>query len=140
MSSELKDNKLPMNQEQKPQTTQVVVAEVIEDDDSEQNYRQRFEGTASFGVHGRGFRQQNTFGQQNLSCLPAAITLILAVGMGVQAGFLASIGFLFFYAIGSALALTITVRRTLQGKAVYVWLNRILVWGVAFVITLGLTK
>ncbi len=139
MSFDEKDANQPVKTEQKEQEKQVVVAEVIEDDD---NYNQRAESTISFGVHGRGWRQQNVFVQNSkpFSSLPALITLILTVSMGLQAGFLASIGFLFFYVIGTVLALIFSVRRTLQGRVVYPWVHRILVWTAAYAITVGLTQ
>ncbi len=125
---------------------QVVEAEVVEEDsrgytqDAGYNYEQK--RAMSFGVHGRGWRQGVPFGQNptQLSCLPAVITLILTTSIGLKFGFFASLGFLFFYFLGSSLALGISIRRTLRGKVVFAWLNRALVWVCAYALTIWIVN
>ncbi len=124
---------------------EVIEAEII-DEGHEQ--RQGYAGSGDaygnvngFGrVHGRGWQQSGAFGHasRELSCLPGLITLVLGVSLGFQLGFLASLGFFFFYVVGSALAMVVTLRRTLMGKKVFVWLNRALVWICAYAIAFNL--
>ncbi len=99
-------------------------------------------GNAYWHVHGRGWQQHGAFRQagNELSCLPACITLMLGISLGFQAGFLAALGFFFFYILGSALALAVSVRRTLMGKPVLLWFNRILVWLFAYAVTFSLAS
>ncbi len=143
MSSSSKNNNQAENLTGREQSTQVVEAEVI-DNNEQADYGQRLfqKKSVAFEVHGRGWQQQRVFEQasQGFSCLPILITLILIVSMALQAGFLASIGFVFFYILGSFLSLFVSVRRTLQGKIVYAWLNRVLVWTLAYALTLGLAQ
>ncbi len=91
-------------------------------------------------AQGRQWQQNGAFGQasRELSCLPALITLALGISLGIQWGFLASLGFFFFYVLGSAVALGVSVRRTLLGKPVLVWFNRLLVWFFAYAVAYSL--
>ncbi len=149
---ESKQGHVPATQAGQRAHTQTVEAEIIDDADthgygSEQNTYgsgQEGPGGTHWRVHGRGFgrgwQQHGAFGQasRELSCLPALITLALGVSLGIQWGFLASLGFFFFYILGSALALGVSVRRTLMGKPVLVWFNRLLVWIFAYVVAYNL--
>ncbi len=132
---------------------EVLEAEIVDEQDDarrahgdraheEHSYGQgAHSGNAYWRVHGRGWQQQGGAFRQagnELSCLPAFVTLLLGLSLGFQLGFLAALGFFFFYILGSALALTVSVRRTLMGKPVLVWFNRILVWIFAYVITYSL--
>ncbi len=131
---------------------ETVDAEIIdENDESRDNYHNHQQGfygggqtqgndTAFGRVHGRSWQQGGAFGQasRELSCLPGMITLILGISLGIQLGFLASLGFFFFYVIASALAVGVSVRRTLMGKPVFIWLNRALVWICAYAIAFNL--
>ncbi len=127
--------------------TEVIEAEIIPSgheyghDQYSQQHQYRQQGssfrTYTFGQYGRG---QN-FGLQNKSgCIPGIITLIMAMSLGVQYGFLATIGFLVFYAIASAIALGVTLRRAAMGLYTNHWINRILVWGVSILITVALAS
>ncbi len=149
---ESKQEHLPATQANQRAHTQTVEAEIIDDADthgyasgqSAYGSGQEGPGGPHWRVHGRGFgrgwQQNGAFGQasRELSCLPALITLALGVSLGIQWGFLASLGFFFFYILGSALALGVSVRRTLMGKPVLVWFNRLLVWIFAYVVAYNL--
>ncbi len=136
----------PKQQSQTGQTqqTQVVEAEIIDEQGNNYSYHsydntQNSFGGVSFGVHGRGWRQSTQFVQNPslTSCLPAIITLTLALSLVIQHGFLAMLGFFFFYVLANVLSFAITLRRTLQGQSVFIWLNRILVWVGAYMLTLA---
>ncbi len=144
MTSDPHDKDVCAKQGQEQQKTQVVEAEII--DDGNYNFRQYYQDTSqnsfggvSFGVHGRGWRQHAQFKQSPsvLSCMPTIVTLVLALSLGIQYGFLATLGFFFFYLLGNAVSFAISLRRTLQGQKVFVWLNRALVWVGAYALTLA---
>lgn len=63
-----------------------------------------------------------------------AITAFLLIVVLVRFGFLAGLGFLFFYVIGAAFGTVQLIRRMAEGKAVYPWLWRIGNWAVSFVL------
>ncbi len=69
--------------------------------------------------------------------MPAIVTAVLALSLALQYGFLAMLGFFFFYVLGNVLSFAITVRRAVQGQRVFVWLNRALVWVGAYALTLA---
>ncbi len=139
--------------EYKQSRVETVEAEII-DEEAEQRSRQAQQGfygdggpfttgQDAFGrVHGRGWQHGGAFGHasRELSCLPGMVTLILGISLGIQLGFLASLGFFFFYILGSALAMGISVRRTLMGKKVNIWINRVLVWGLSYAIAFQLAS
>ncbi len=147
--SEHSNNNDPFDNEGSKPQRQVVYAEIVENDNSHNHSDDFVNGTfqqsnTGYEVHGRGCHEdgrqnQSLFGQARISCLPAGITLGLFLGVVWQAGFLAGIGFAFFYILGSCLALFVSVRRTLQRKSVFVWLNRILVWAIAYMLTLAVS-
>ena len=94
------------------------------------------------GQHGFGqFRFATWSGNTPLgggSCLPGAITLVLVLACGVQFGFLAALGFVFFYLIGSAAASAISLQRLMQGKPLspfFQWAPRVVVWAGAWLLT-----
>ncbi len=74
----------------------------------------------------------------NGSCLPGFITLGIALSLGFQFGLLATIGFLVFYAIGSAISFVVTMRRVVEGKLISLWFTRVVVWLVSAFITVSL--
>ncbi len=138
--------------QQEHNKTEAIEAEIVDEGASQHTYEERTYysgqsryndqgGDSAYGrVHGRGWQQHGAFRQagNELSCLPAFLTLMLGVSLGMQWGFLAALGFFFFYILGSALALAVSVRRTLMGKPVLLWFNRILVWLFAYAITYSL--
>lgn len=63
-----------------------------------------------------------------------AITVFLLIVVLVRFGFLAGLGFLFFYVIGAAFGTLQLIRRIAEGKAVYPWLWRIANWAIAFLL------
>ena len=63
-----------------------------------------------------------------------AITAFLLIVVLIRFGFLAGLGFLFFYVIGAAFGTVQLIRRMAEGKAVYPWLWRIGNWAVSFVL------
>ena len=63
-----------------------------------------------------------------------AITAFLLIVVLVRFGFLAGLGFLFFYVIGAAFGTFQLIRRIAEGKAVYPWLWRIANWAIAFLL------
>ncbi len=150
---EAKQEHFPVVQAEQKTRSQTVEAEIIDDTDAhgyssgQHAYGANQEGAGGgthWRVHGRGFgrgwQQHGAFGQasRELSCLPAFVTLVLGLSLGIQWGFLASLGFFFFYILGSALALGVSLRRTLLGKPVLVWFNRLLVWIFAYVVAYSL--
>ena len=77
----------------------------------------------------------------NAGCLPFFITCGLFLGCAFNMGLLAAIGFGFFYLLGSMFAATASARRLMSGQPLTPttqWINRILVWGVALLITTAL--
>lgn len=63
-----------------------------------------------------------------------AVTIFLLFVVLFRFGFLAGLGFLFFYAIGAAVGTVQLVRRMAEGKSVNPWLWRIGNWAVAFLL------
>ncbi len=94
-----------------------------------------FQGNMFQGVG--GFGQNNT-----VSCLPALLLIATAVGLAIQFGFFAGLGFLFFYAIGSVVSMALFVRSALQGRvtSLTLWTRRALVWGASFLLTVLLAS
>ncbi len=78
--------------------------------------------------------------RSNGSCLPSFITLGIALSLGVQFGILASIGFLVFYAIASAISFAISVRRMAQGQSPLLWFGRVAVWLICIFLTVTLAS
>lgn len=72
-------------------------------------------------------------------CLPALITLLLAAVCAVQFGVLSAIGFLVFYAIGSAAGFLLRVRSLMQGTNISPWIFRLGAWGLACVLVVWLS-
>lgn len=63
-----------------------------------------------------------------------AVTAILAIVVLFRFGFLACLGFLFFYAVGAAVGTVRLIRRMAEGKSLNPWLWRIGNWAVAFLL------
>lgn len=63
-----------------------------------------------------------------------AITAFLLIVVLVRFGFLAGLGFLFFYVISAAFGTVQLIRRMAEGKAVYPWIWRIGNWAVSFLL------
>ena len=63
-----------------------------------------------------------------------AITVFLLIVVLVRFGFLAGLGFLFFYAIGAAFGTLQLIRRIAEGKAASPWLWRIANWTISFLL------
>lgn len=91
---------------------------------------------------GAGFGGFSPFGgaQGQFSGLPFWITFGLMLACGVQYGFLAAIGFLFFYVLGSALGMFFTVSRLLNGMAINPWAVRICNWAACWLLTTWLAR
>ena len=114
--------------------------------DKEDQYRQSFNTNSSnkryasfWQVHGRGWRKNNfNNGILELSSLPIVITMVLGIALFIQLGFLACLGYFFFYILGSAFATGITVRRTLMGKSSFLWFNRVIVWTISYALAYSL--
>ncbi|MEG2172696.1 MAG: hypothetical protein RRY29_05490 [Desulfovibrionaceae bacterium] len=65
------------------------------------------------------------------ACLPGMITLLLAAVCAVHFGVLSAIGFLVFYAMGSAVGFLVRVRSLMQGQVLSPWIFRVGAWGGA---------
>lgn len=68
------------------------------------------------------------------SCLPGCITLFMPVLCAVQFGVLAAVGFLFFYMIGSGIAIFAGLQRVMQGRTLNPWIPRVINWGVSWLL------
>lgn len=68
------------------------------------------------------------------------ITLGLMLACGMQYGFLAAIGFLFFYVIGAALGMFFTVSHLLNGRVINPWLIRGCNWTACWLLTAWLAR
>ncbi len=68
------------------------------------------------------------------SCLPGCITLFMLALCTVQFGVLAAVGFLFFYMIGSWIAIFAGLQRVMQGRTVNPWIPRVINWIVCWLL------
>ncbi len=120
---------------------QVIEPEVV--DSNRANYEQKRaqwsheQSSSNFKVW--TFNQSGGLGSRNNdSCLPGLITIGIALSLLVQYGLLASIGFLVFYAIGSAIGFFVIMRNLMQGRAMSPWVMRVVIWLICAFITIGL--
>lgn len=72
-------------------------------------------------------------------CLPALVTLVLALSCTVQFGLLSAIGFLVFYALGSGIGFIARVRGLMEGRHISPWFFRIGSWLVAYALVVWLS-
>lgn len=63
-----------------------------------------------------------------------AVTLFLLFVVLFRFGFLAGLGFLFFYAVGAAFSTVQLVRRMAEGKSVNPWPWRVGNWALSFLL------
>ncbi len=136
---------MPHNTKQDAGKTEVIEAEIVSsrhrqheytyNNQQQQNTQRGYTFTSyGFGNAGRGFGSLS----QQASCLPGMITLIIGISLGVQHGFLASIGFFVFYGIGSAFGFALTLRRAALGLYISPWITRCIVWFISAFITIAL--
>lgn len=118
----------------------VVDAEIITDVSGRKGY-ERQSGTY-YSSNSDGFRTQYTYfsmmgpgapGHQQIS-LAWAITLALLLFCLFKWGFLAALGFGFFYLVGSCLGIYSNFRTVMQGKMPNPWITRICVWGASMLL------
>ncbi len=119
----------------------VIEPEVVQNNSSAYN-RSRTQWSNEQGSSGFKMWTFQQYGgvnsRANDSCLPGFITMGIALSLAVQFGLLASIGFLVFYALGSAIGFVINMRRMVQGQKPTTWITRILVWFVCVLLTVAL--
>ncbi len=91
---------------------------------------------------GAFFRTAEQSASQNTSWIPVFIVLMTTLGLGIQFGFFAGLGFLVFYGIGRLLSMLFFVRRILrgQGQLMGSWARRCVVWAVSFILTIFLAS
>ena len=123
----------------------VVDAEIITDASS-RNDRSRSYGGQSETYYSYkssdGSRTQYTYfsmmgpsapGHQQMS-LACGITLGLMLFCFIKWNFLATLGFAFFYIIGSCLGIYFNFRTVLQGRVPNPWITRCCVWGASMLL------
>jgi hypothetical protein len=119
-------------QQGEQESSRVVEAEVV----GEEQYHAHQQGNAQHG--GRYFRYSSWnvgSAAQQQSCLPFFITFGLMLACGVQWGVLASIGFLFFYSLGSILGFFFSMGKILNGTVVNPWVVRCCNWVASSLLT-----
>lgn len=125
-----------------PKATTVVDAEVVNEGEARSGQKSF---TCVTGDNGRvrySFASWNVGGTAGgtggfsggVSCLPGCITLFLMALCAVQFGVLAAVGFLFFYLIGSWIAIFAGLQRAMRGKLTNPWLPRIFNWGTCWLL------
>lgn len=154
MTNEHKENSLPAvpegnrdrNREGTAQKVTVITPEIVAEGGEEQRETFSNAGGTRFSYTtwntGGGAFGSGAFGTGMVArdgCLPGMITLLLAAVCAVQFGILSAIGFLVFYAIGSAAAFMLRVRTLMQGTHVSPWIFRLAVWGLASLLVVWLS-
>ncbi len=136
---------MPHNTKQDNEKTEIIEAEIVSTGHAQQEYsygheqKQHAQRGYTFRSYGFGNAGQGFGGlSQQTSCLPGIITLVIGISLGIEHGFLASIGFFVFYAIGSAIGFALTLRRTALGLYASPWITRCVVWFVSIIITTAL--
>ncbi len=118
----------------------VVDAEIITDVSGRKGYERQ--SGAYYSSSSDGFRTQYTYfsmmgpgapGHQQIS-LAWGITLALLLFCFFKWGFLAGLGFGFFYLVGSCLGIYSNLRTVMQGKMPNPWITRICVWGASMLL------
>lgn len=158
MTTENKDNSLPAipdadatsQEASQAQRVTVITPEIVPESGDRRQEQRRQENFGKAGGARFSYTTWNTgsggFGGgmgggmvARDGCLPGMITLLLAAVCAVQFGVLSAIGFLVFYAIGSAAAFMLRLRVLMEGKHVSPWIFRIATWGAASLLVVWLS-
>lgn len=116
----------------------VVDAEIIND---VSGYRQTSSSRQTYGAGQQAGPRFTYFtmvgpsapGHQGLP-VASAITLGLFFACLFQWGFLAALGFAFFYCIASAIGIYYNLRMVLMGRVPNPWISRLCAWGVSMLL------
>ena len=66
--------------------------------------------------------------------LAFVVTFVLLLACLLQWGFLAALGFAFFYLVGSCIGIYFTFKNIMEGKMPNVWLYRAAIWGISLLL------
>lgn len=95
-------------------------------------YRVHSDGThTEYTIFSAMNPKDDHYPQRHLSFV---VTLILFLFCLFQWGFLAALGFIFFYIVGYCISVYFTFKNILEGKMPNIWLYRAAIWGISLLL------
>ena len=119
----------------KENDNEIIDVEVVDEGGGSRGSRTSYSQAGGAGPRVTYFHmaQLNSPGHQGL--MPAStVTLVLFIACMLKWGFLAGLGFLFFYAIFAALGVAWNLRQVMQGKIPNPWIWRVGNWCVSMAV------